>query len=155
MGASCMREWTPASPENAPSPDDGGRSTHRSAKLAALDLPPRWFGLYSAGTPGQLHLATPGKHGRTDHRVVRAARRIVVVLRFDGDRWFGDRRVRSLPLGAQRREGNAGPQVSAQEAGENLQDFRPLGFWRYRHSGLAATPCAHGSLRFGRGSHAI
>ena len=129
-----------ASREHAQSPDDCGCSTHYGAKREALDLPPRWFGLYSAWTPRQFHHSAPRKHGCTDHCLVCTPWRIVVLLRFDGDHWFGDRRLRYIPACSQRWEGNARTQVPAQEARKDLQDLRSMGFWRNRHPRLAAAP---------------
>ena len=52
----------------------------------------------------------------------------MALLRRDGDRWFGARRVRYLPARSQRREGNAGTQVPAQEAREDNKIFGRWGF---------------------------
>jgi len=51
IGGPYMRECMLAWRKNGQSPDDGGRSTHGGPKRKPLDLPPRWFGLHSVGTP--------------------------------------------------------------------------------------------------------
>jgi hypothetical protein len=145
-GAFCMREWMPASNENAHAPDSCDPSACGSPKRSALNLPSRWIGFYSAGTPGQLRDSTPGKHGCADDRVVCRQSRVMALLRLDGDGWFGDRRLRHLPACSQRREGNARTQVPGQEAREGLQDLPAMGLWGHRHRRLAATANAHGSI---------
>jgi len=80
-----MREWMPASNENAHAPDSGDRGTYGSPKRSALDLPSRWIGFYSSGTPGQLRDSTPGKHGCADDRVVCKQSRVMALLRLDGN----------------------------------------------------------------------
>src|ERR1700719_6359 len=155
LGAFCMREWVPASNENAHSPDSCNRSTYGSPKRAALDLPSWSVGFYSAGTPGQLRDSTPGKHGRADDRLVCRQSRVMALLRLDGDGWFRDRRFRHLPACSQGREGNARTQVPGQEAREGLQNIQAMGLWGHRHRRLAATAGAHGSISLCRGRHAI
>ena len=49
---------------NDHSPDSRHRSANSSPKCAALDLPPRRIGLYSARVARQLLDSAPGKHGR-------------------------------------------------------------------------------------------
>src|SRR6266478_5333471 len=86
-GAFCMREWVPALNENAHSPNSCDRSTYGSPKRAALDLPSRWIGFYSSGTPGQLRDSTPRKHGSADDRLVCRQSRFMALLRLDGHVW--------------------------------------------------------------------
>src|ERR1043166_2582645 len=87
---------------------------------AALDLPPLRIGLYSARVAGQLRDSAPGKHGCADDRLVCTQARVVVLLRLDGDDWFGDRWLRHLPACSQRRKGNSRTQVPAPHAREGL-----------------------------------
>ena len=57
---------------NANSPNSRDRSTHGGTQHAALDLPPRWIGLYPARTARRLRDSASGKHGCTDDRLVGA-----------------------------------------------------------------------------------
>ena len=82
-----MREWMPASNGNAHSTNSCDRSTYGSPKRAALDLPSRWIGFYSSGTPEQLRDSTPRKHGCADDRLVCRQSRVMALLRLDGDVW--------------------------------------------------------------------
>jgi len=82
--AFCVRESIPPSNDVHVS-DSRVRSTHRRPSCTALDLPPRWIGLYSVGTPGQLRHSTSGEHGCANGRLVRAQAGVMVLLRVYGN----------------------------------------------------------------------
>ncbi len=130
-------------------------ASHRTTKYASLAVSPRRPRSDSARAPGQLPHSASGHHGRGNDCLVRAPAAVVALLRFDGDRGFGDWRLCLVPARSQRREGSTRTQVLAPESRQSLQDLRALGLRRNWHPGCATPACTYGSISICGGRYAI
>jgi hypothetical protein len=133
-------------------------SHHRSAKgspqCAALDLPPRRIGLYSAGPLDRSVIPLPGSMDVLT--IILSARKqelwIYYALMATIGSVIGGYVTYDLLAEEGRKRSNASFRPDLREG---LQNIRVLGLWDYRHRCLATTDGANGSISLCRRRNAI